>query len=106
MVVPLANAYYMSKHPESVHCDQKIMRQTAQAMQDGFRKLKAMGVTISPAKMHIFSLCPVSVIAAVLPLVYRSSFGNRFMYQHAMKAQEEMDTLHRQFYSFIKDEVL
>ena len=106
MVVPLADAYYMSAHPESAHCDPKIMRQTAQAMQDGFRKLKAMGVTISPAKMHIFRLCPVSAIAAVLPLVYRSSFGNRFMYQHAMKAQEEMDTLHRQFYSFIKDEVL
>ena len=36
----------------------------------------------------------------------RSSFGNRFMYQHAMKAQEEMHTLHKQFYRFIKDEVL
>ena len=48
----------------------------------------------------------VSVIAAVLPLVYRSSFGSRFMYQHAMKAREEMQVLHSQFYSFIKNEVL
>ena len=102
MVVPLADAYYMTDKPESVHRDKWIMKQTAVALRDNFRKLKAMGISISPTKMHIFRLCPIAVTAAILPLVYRSEFGDRFMYQHAMKAREEMDILHKQFYDFLK----
>ena len=31
-----------------------------------------------------------------------SSFGDKFMYQHAMKAPDEMRELHKQFYAYMK----
>ena len=31
-----------------------------------------------------------------------SSFGNRFMYQHSVKASGEMKRLHKQFYTYVK----
>ena len=41
--------------------------------------------------MNIFCFVPL-----------RSSFGDKFMYQHAMKAPDEMRELHKQFYACMK----
>ena len=42
----------------------------------------------------------------ILPFVYNSAFGDRFMYQHAMKAKEEMDALHQVFYGYLREGVM
>lgn len=102
MVVPLADAYYMVEDPKLVHREKKVMRKTAQALHDNFAKLKARGDSISPPKLNVFRLCPVGLMAWVLPFVYNSAFGDRFMYQHAMKAREEMAQLHRVFYDYME----
>ena len=102
MVVPLADAYYMVADPKLVHKDKRVMRKTAQALHDNFRKLKQQGSAISPPKMNLLRLCPVSLMAAILPLVYNSSFGDMFMYQHAVKAKEEMNALHQVFYEYLR----
>ena len=104
MVVPIADAYYMTDKPEHVHRNRKIMKQTAKSLHDGFIHLKHAGIKISPVKMNIFRFCPTAIIAAVLPLIYRSQFGNRFMYQHAIKAKGEMKELHRHLYRLLKEE--
>lgn len=101
MVVPLADAYYMVDAPQSVHKDKTVMRKTAQALHDNFTNLKAHGDAISPPKLNLFRLCPVGLMAWVLPFVYNSAFGDRFMYQHAVKAKEEMEHLHRVFHAYI-----
>lgn len=80
------------------------MRDTAQALHDNFTALKKMGSAISPPKLNLFRLCPVSLMATILPLVYDSSFGNMFMYQHAVKAKEEMNVLHQVFYEYLRRE--
>lgn len=102
MVVPLADAYYMVEDPKLVHKEKKVMRKTAQALHDNFAKLKARGDAISPTKLNLFRLCPVALMAWVLPFVYNSAFGDRFMYQHAMKARDEMKQLHRAFYGYME----
>ena len=103
MVVPLADAYYMVEDPKFVHKDKMVMRKTAQALHDNFAKLKARGDAISPPKLNLFRLCPVTLMAWVLPFVYNSEFGDRFMYQHTMKAKEEMEQLHRVFYGYMEE---
>lgn len=101
MVVPLADAYYMADDPKLVHREKTVMGKTAQALHDNFNRLKARGDAISPSKLNLFRLCPVSLIAAILPLVYNSSFGDMFMYQHSVKAREEMAQLHEVFYGYL-----
>ena len=101
MVVPLADAYCMTDDPQLVHNDKVAMRKTAQALHDNFRTLKKRGHVISPPKLNLFRLCPVWLMSVILPLVYHSSFGDMFMYQHAMKAKDEMEKLHQVFYEHI-----
>ena len=103
MVVPLADAYYMVADPEAVHRDKAVIRKTAQALHDNFTQLKRWGDTISPPKLNLFRLCPVGLMVRILPFVYNSAFGDRFMYQHAMKAKEEMDALHQVFYGYLRE---
>ena len=101
MVVPLADAYYMTNDPKWVHRDKTVMCRTAQALHDNFQTMKNRGDAISPPKLNLFRLCPVWFLSVVLPLVYHSSFGDRYMYQHAMKAKDEMEKLHQEFYKYI-----
>ena len=39
---------------------------------------------------------------AFVAVTFGSSFGDKFMYQHAMKAPDEMRELHKQFYAYMK----
>ena len=102
MVVPLADAYYMVDDPKQVHRNMTAMRRTAQALHDNFARMKAMGDAISPPKLNLFRLCPVGLMTWILPFVYNSAFGDRFMYQHAMNAKDEMDELHTLFYGYLQ----
>lgn len=106
MVVPLADAYYMVADPKAVHRDKAVMGKTAQALHDNFTQLKVRGDPISPPKLNLFRWCPVGLMARILPFVYHSAFGDRFMYQHAMKAKEEMDALHQVFYGYLREGVM
>ena len=103
MVVPLADAFYMVDDPKLVHKDIAVMRKTAQTLHDNFAELKKYGDAISPPKLNLFRLCPVPLMAAILPIVYNSTFGDMFMYQHAIKAQEEMTRLHQVFYGYLNE---
>ena len=46
---------------------------------------------------------PTELLAVGLYFVFRSSFGDRFMYQHSIKAPDEMRELHKQFYTYVKN---
>ena len=102
MVVPLADAYYQTENPESVGQDQVIMRKTATQLKKNFYTLYKNLNTLSPGKMHIFRFLPTSLLTYILSQTFKSSFGEKFMYQHAMKAPDEMRELHKQFDSYIK----
>ena len=78
------------------------MRKTAYRLKRNFRLLKKELGTLSPGKMNLFLFAPLSVLATVLSAVYKSEFGNLFMYQHAIKAPDEMRQLHKQFYDYLK----
>ena len=101
MVVPLADAYYEAKDPERAGHDHRLMKKTALRIKDNMNAVRRKGIVLSPTKMDLFRLLPASILAAGLSIAYRSSFGDRFMYQHSKKAPDEMRALHEQFYSFI-----
>lgn len=101
MVVPIADAYALADNPSKAGREQKIMRQTAMQLKTNFRRLKKACGKLSPAKMNFFWLAPVPALTIALSLVFESAFGNRFMYQHAVKAPDEMRRLHDQFYGYL-----
>ena len=102
MVVPIADAYYESDCPERAGRDWKIMKKTAKRLKRNFDFLHKRSGKLSPEKMNIFRFLPLSILTLILAITFESSFGNKFMYQHAKKAPDEMRGLHNQFYSYIK----
>ena len=102
MVVPIADAYYESDDPEKVEKEWKIMRKTAERLKRNFNFLRKQKGKLSPWKMNIFRFLPLPFLAIMLAVTFGSSFGDKFMYQHAMKAPDEMRELHKQFYAYMK----
>lgn len=103
MVVPLADAYYEAAVPDQVWMENTVMKHTAKQLKMNFRELHKSGLHLSPMKMNLFRFIPVRLLCFILRLVFRSDFGNRFLYQHAIKAPDEMSQLHKQFYEYIKN---
>ena len=102
MVVPIADAYYESDDPEKVGKEWKIMRKTAERLKRNFNFLRKQKGKLSPWEMNIFRFLPLPFLAIMLVVTFGSSFGDKFMYQHAMKAPDEMRELHKQFYAYMK----
>ena len=103
MVVPIADAYYEAADPENAGRDLALMRRTAKRIRDNMNAVAARGIRLSPMKMHVFRLLPAAVTGSVLGMVFRSSFGDRFMYRHSVKAPDEMRQLHSQFCRWLED---
>jgi 2-dehydropantoate 2-reductase len=103
MVVPIADAYYMSNFPETVYKDKAIMRKTAIRMKANFRLLSRHKM-LSPFKFNLFMACPTFLFTAALKLTFKSSFGHTFMCEHSMNAPQEMRQLHKDFYGYIRRE--
>ena len=102
MVVPLADAYYDAVNPRKVGYEWKVMEKTAKRMKRNCKALRRTGHVLSPKKMYLFCCMPVLFLTVGLKITFLSSFGDKFMYRHAMKAPDEMRELHRQFYGYIK----
>ncbi len=39
----------------------------------------------------------------IMSFVYRSIFGEKFMYQHSINAPDEMRELHKKFYEYMEN---
>ena len=102
MVVPIADAYYEANCPERAGKDWKIMKKTAERLKRNFNFLRKQRGKLSPWKMNIFRFVPLPIMTFMLAVTFESSFGDKFMYRHAMKAPDEMRELHKQFYAYMK----
>ena len=102
MVVPLADAYYETDDPVYVWKDKELMLTTAKRIKENLGRLARKGIKLSPAKMKLLRILPTGLLRFVLTLSYRCNFGDRFMYQHSMKAPDEMKQLHDQFYASMR----
>lgn len=101
MIVPIADAYYEASVPEKAGEDKELMRKTAITIKKNLDSLHKLGVTLTPKKMKVLHRLPVQILSIGLRFTFQSEFGNTFMYQHSMKALDEMRELHNQFYSYI-----
>ena len=102
MVVPIADAYYEADCPERAGRDWKTMKKTARRLKRNFTFLRKQKGKLSPWKMNIFRFVSLPFLTIMLAVTFGSSFGDKFMYQHAMKAPDEMRELHKQFYAYMK----
>lgn len=105
MVVPIADAYYEADNPEKAGEDRDVMYRTARRMKRNYITLHNLGIALSPKKMNVFRFIPITVLRIGLSVIFQSDFGKMFMYQHSMKAPNEMRQLHRQFYKYIMFEL-
>ena len=101
MVVPIADAYYETDDPANVGANQTVMAHTARTLRENFRLLAQSGVRLSPVKMQMFRFLPLFLLRPALKITFQSNFGDVFMYRHAMKAPDEMQQLHEQFYAYL-----
>ena len=101
MVVPIADAYYEAEDPENAGKNAALMRKTARQIRNNLDAIAARKIRLSPGKMQVFRALPVPLVGWILGLVFQSSFGDRFMYRHSMKAPDEMAKLHEQFYRWL-----
>ena len=102
MVVPIADAYYEAADPKHAGRDAALMRKTAKQIRDNLDAIAARKIRLSPGKMQAFRLLPTPLVGWILGFVFQSSFGDRFMYRHSMKAPDEMRQLHEQFYRWLE----
>jgi len=103
MVVPIADAYYEAKEPSRAGYDLLLMKKTAIKIKRNLRFIKRHKGNISPAKMKLFLYMPSWILTLGMSFVFKSRFGDKFMYQHSMKAPYEMRQLHSQLYGYISD---
>ena len=101
MVVPIADAYYETDDPANVGANQTVMAHTARTLRENFRLLAQSGVRLSPVKMQMFRFLPLFLLRPALKITFQSNFGDVLMYRHAMKAPDEMQQLHEQFYAYL-----
>lgn len=106
MVVPIADAYYEAADPEHAGRDAALMRKTAKQIRDNLGAITARKIRLSPGKMQAFRLLPTPLVGWILRFVFQSSFGDRFMYRHSMKAPDEMRQLHEQFYRWLEKKAI
>ena len=106
MVVPIADAYYEAAYPEHAGRDAALMRKTAKQIRDNLDAIAARKIRLSPGKMQAFRLLPTPLVGWILGFVFQSSFGDRFMYRHSMKAPDEMLRLHEQFYRWLEKKAI
>ena len=92
----------ISDCPERAGKDWKIMKKTAKKLKRNFSFLRKQAGRLSPCKMNIFRFLPLPIMPIMLAVTFESSFGDKFMYQHARKAPDEMRELHKQFYAYMK----
>lgn len=103
MVVPIADAYYEADNPTKAGYEHKIMHKTAKALKRNFQFVRKNCGKLSPWKMNIFLFVPIPILTIIMLFVFRSSFGKKFMYQHSIKAPDEMRELHKQFYEYMQN---
>ncbi|MDO4778307.1 MAG: 2-dehydropantoate 2-reductase N-terminal domain-containing protein [Tissierellia bacterium] len=103
MVVPIADAYYEAKCPERAGHDYNLMLKVAKQLKKNIRFMKIKHGKVSPPKMNIFLYIPAWMLAIAMSIIFRSSFGHTFMYQHSMKAQDEMRSLHEKLYTYMQN---
>lgn len=104
MIVPIADAYYEAGVLEKAGEDRELMRKTAITIKKNLDSLCKLGVTLTPKKMKVLHRLPAQILSIGLRFTFQSEFGNTFMYQHSMKALDEMRELHNQFYGYIGSE--
>ena len=73
-------------------------------VRDNLGAIAVRKIRLSPGKMQAFRLLPTPLVGRILGFVFQSSFGDRFMYRHSMKAPDEMRQLHEQFYRWLEQE--
>lgn len=102
MVVPLADAYYQAIDPKKAGQEKNVMIAAAKQLRYNFSSLHQLGIPLSPSKMNLFRFLPIPVLRVGLSAIFQSKFGDMYMYQHSMKAPDEMKQLHIQFYGYVK----
>ena len=105
MVVPIADAYYEAEYPQKAGYDFKLMFKTVKQIKLNLHFMRINHGKVLPGKINIFLYIPSWMLAVGMSFVFRSSFGYKFMYQHSIKAPDEMRVLHRQLYTYMEKEL-
>ena len=99
-ISPLANALYM------VNCDNHVLarsphvvRLAVQAVREGFSVIRALGVSVTPAKLRMWEWIPENLLVRSLMLWADTNHFRTVAVEHTMAATDEMRQISEEFRS-------
>lgn len=80
-------------NPKKAGKEKSLMCRTAKRTKRNYITLHNLRIAIFPKKMNVFRFIPITFLRIGLSVIFQSDFGRMFMYQHSMKAPDEMRQL-------------
>lgn len=93
LVVPLANVYYAVEKLKYTGYNYSTLSNAVDELKYNLSQVQSIYNRLLPKKMYYILYLPKIFVIFVLFILYNSSFGNRFMYPHSIKARKEMKYL-------------
>ncbi|MHB1392979.1 MAG: ketopantoate reductase family protein [Clostridia bacterium] len=98
MVIPMANSIYFDGGNNYTTAQNKeAIHNMSMSLKENFDFLKAAGISITPLKLNVFSLCPVWLLNIIFKHLYSSKFSETLISNHALNAKPEMGLLSDEF---------
>ncbi|MEQ1666202.1 MAG: hypothetical protein ABL927_12600, partial [Bdellovibrionales bacterium] len=104
MVVPLAyGIYFDGGNNYSLSRNKAAINQMNKALHETFSFLKNSEVGIEPIKLNILRFTPICVLNLIMPFIFNTKWAETIISNHALAAQDEMESLFNDFIKLAKD---
>ena len=101
VIVPMADAYRLSKCPERICADEKWMTLTAVRIKKNLRWIDEKRM-LCPSKLYVIKSMPTGMLANLLSRTYQSELGHRLLYKYVMNSPDRFRQLHQELYGYMK----
>ncbi|MBI5220079.1 MAG: ketopantoate reductase family protein [Bacteroidia bacterium] len=98
MVCPLAyGIYYDGDNNYTLAKNKVAINQMNLALKETFYFLKHSGFGITPPKLNMFGMIPVSILNFLFPFIFNTKWAETVISNHALSGRGEMEMLSRDF---------
>ena len=98
MVCPLAYGIYYDGGNNYTFAKNKVaINQMNLALKETYNFLKHSKIGITPPKLNMFRLIPISILNLVIPLIFNTKWAEIVISNHALSGRDEMEMLTNDF---------
>lgn len=98
MVCPLAFGIYLDGgNNYSFSKNKSAVTQVSKALKEAFYFLRHSGIGILPLKLNLFRLLPIQILNCLISLIFKTTWAETVISNHALSARNEMEMLYNGF---------